>query len=357
MKTIRKSLVREKISLASIPPNSGEGKHKAAHCLSDQYVKQKPNAFHIRQTTETTPVEALSRLFKQPIDSLETLGGGDNFVYLVNDRWIFRVPKSESAKKANLREQILLTEVSRNVTTTIPQYTFWDQDTGIGGYQEIEGGPLSSEFYDDLNATEQYQLAHDLASVISEIHSIAVDRVPFLPATTSKTNDMFNKLDSSLGHNSFFLMEDKKKLVRALMVAEQMGAESALSLVVLHNDLHGDNIIVNEATRQLSGIIDFSDAHVGPPMIDFCHLYRVNFDLAEQAALIYAQKRNVDPVLFIKACRAWATVQHAVSVIVNLQADNPRTGRRLIRAGRALNCLLGAAPPETTATHIVDKGV
>src|SRR5258708_38827851 len=57
-------------------------------------------------------LDKIAHLFNQEIISHRSLGGGENFVYLINDQWIFRAPKKAAALCANQREQILLKELN-----------------------------------------------------------------------------------------------------------------------------------------------------------------------------------------------------------------------------------------------------
>lgn len=61
--------------------------------------------------------------------------------------------------------------------------------------------------------------------------------------------------------------------------------------VVLSNDLHSKNILVNDSHR-LSGIIDFTDCAIGNPFLEFRHFYRISPQLFEATVGFYCAKQG-----------------------------------------------------------------
>jgi hypothetical protein len=315
---------------------------QAVDKLSDNYEVPKTKSLFQRNNI-LIPLEHVSAQFREPIYNINPLGGGDNFVYLINNFWVFRVPKNYAAKQANQSEQILLEELSKKVkSTSIPHYTFWDHKTGIGGYQEIPGIALS-KLFNKFNDSQKMDLAHDLARALSEIHSVSVKKNSFLQNHEPTAHEFFRRLRVALSYPSIFSHEESRMLNIALQKAEIFMKTPIFSPVVLHSDLHADNIIIDSKKNHLNGIIDFSDARIGAPIVDFCKIYRVSPSLAENAARKYAQIRNLDESLFLQGCRAWACVWHAAQVAHNQNSDSFQTRKRLIRAARVLKYLLTAS--------------
>lgn len=303
-------------------------------------TQKKSSPSFLIQANPTLSINRIFQLFNLTITDHKALGGGENFVYLINGQLIFRLPKSESARIANRREQILLSELRYCVKSThIPVYNFWDHEHGVGGYHEIKGIALSYKFYNSLSAAQKDLLARDLALSISEIHSLAKEKVP-LNNCLSEIREYMNLVNSSLERHSIFAQPAVKKIKEALLIIEQrIYARNAIT-VVIHSDLHCDNIIVDPSSKVLSGIIDFSDARIGPAVVDFSNLYRVNPQLAENAAAIYAHQKKLDERAFLEELRAWSLVWLAACIAHNYNGPSLREQKRVMRAGRAFNYLI-----------------
>lgn len=290
-----------------------------------------------------TPVSMglVASLFNNNISSYKPLGG-ENFVYLINDQWVFRIPKQDYAKSANRREQILLKELNNYVKSTqIPVYKFWDHENGVGGYEEIKGVALSYRFYNNLSAEEKTRLARDLGFALHEIHCLPLKSASFLNNCIPEAKEYIKMAESALGSHGIFSYHEVSQIRQAIGVIKQSIYKSDPALVVLHSDLHCDNILVDPQAKKLSGLIDFSDSRIGFAVIDFANLYRVSPQLAEEAARVYARTKNISAHDFITECRAWSVVWQAAGVAKNYQGKTLREEKRVIRAGRALNFLLG----------------
>lgn len=286
-------------------------------------------------------IDTIAALFSDPIVTHRPLGGGENFVYLINDQWIFRIPKKEQAIDANRREQIVLKELNASMKSTqIPRYSFWDHERGIGGYKEIKGSALSFEFYNSLGPKEKSILAHDLALAISELHDLPLKKTAFLKNAKAEANAYIQAASDALGPQSIFAKPEIEKINEALGTALALIENPHAPQVVVHGDLHCDNILVDPATKGLSGIIDFAEARIGSPVIDFANLYRVNPQLAEMTATNYARCKNIDPQTFLKECRAWSIIWQVACISQNYRRPTLREQKRVIRAGKALTYLL-----------------
>jgi aminoglycoside phosphotransferase (APT) family kinase protein len=66
---------------------------------------------------------------------------------------------------------------------------------------------------------------------------------------------------------------------------------------VLHNDLHGENILVDPATHEVTAVIDFGDVAYGDPCSDLNYLCEFDLHQAERIARRYREAGGgiVDP--------------------------------------------------------------
>ncbi len=70
--------------------------------------------------------------------------------------------------------------------------------------------------------------------------------------------------------------------------------------VVLHGDLVGDHLLVDEHTGRLTGIIDFSDVALGDPAHDFLGFWSYGASVAAYAVSTYGQA-GTDPTLLARS--------------------------------------------------------
>jgi aminoglycoside phosphotransferase (APT) family kinase protein len=280
----------------------------------------------------------ISCLLKEKINNYKELGGGENLVYLVNNKYIFRIPRQQRAMHANRREQILLKELAQHVKSTqIPCYSFWDHKSGVGGYKEIKGIALTYKLYNNLSLSQKNHLARNLALAISEIHELPLKKAPFLKNAEPEIKALMKQAASLVFAPSILAQQDREKIQEALIIIENLLAESNYKLVVAHSDLHGDNILIDSSLKSLNGIIDFSDARIGFALIDFANLFRINRKLAEDTAATYARLKKIDVQKFLRECAAWSLIWQASCIAQNHHATTLRGQRRVIRAGRALS--------------------
>ena len=60
--------------------------------------------------------------------------------------------------------------------------------------------------------------------------------------------------------------------------------------MVVHNDLHSDNILIDPKTKRLSGIIDFTSAAIDTAYHEFRYLHLIDLELVALAVQAYNQK-------------------------------------------------------------------
>lgn len=274
------------------------------------------------------------------LSSIRELGGGDNDVYLVNKVWILRIPKHQKAKLANQREQCLLGLLSSQVSCIdIPHYIYWHHDLGAGIYKAIAGDPLSFKIYNNLTPSEREQLALDIAKALSEIHTTPLE-VLSLDSASKIASERLDFLESLLPTQNLFSVAECEKIYKAIKQVRFMLDPQSSNQVLLHADLHCENVLFNNRTKCLSGIIDFSDVRMGPAFFDFSGFYRISGQLAERIEQEYAAIMGLNVEQFSCACANWALVQQASAALLNQEAQTYRYIRRLIRAGQALGYLL-----------------
>ena len=100
-------------------------------------------------------------------------------------------------------------------------------------------------------------------------------------------------------------------------------------LVLLHRDLHGENLAFDSDSKTISGVFDFSDAEIGDYPADLSGLFTIHYDLAIRTSEAYAKLNNIDNPL-IPAATDYI-LKRAVCLLYNRENNKPNEVKRLFR--------------------------
>jgi aminoglycoside phosphotransferase (APT) family kinase protein len=200
------------------------------------------------------------------------LGHGlDHTAFLAGDL-VIRVGNEDTAE----REARLLAAVADAVAVPVPRVRF--ADAGILAYPLLPGRPL-------LGRPAPGGLAELLGQFLRRLHALDVDFVPHEPA------DPGEWLDD---------LDGPPSLVRVLHAT--VPAPAARSVLV-HADLGAEHLL--ESGGVLTGVIDWTDAAVTDPALDFARLYRdFGPDFLTLVGQAYGDPPPHDRILFFARCAA-----------------------------------------------------
>ena len=204
--------------------------------------------------------------------------GQFNDILLVNDRTIFRFPKTAREAEKLATEIALLKTLQSLVPLPIPRPLYQSKEgTVIGqifmGYPLLPGEPLWPEKLCAFNNEQLRYVAHQLATFLQRLHGISPEMLEVkLPAAQGceAWSDLYERFRLKLFP---FMRPDAR-----LQVTQQFEAflgdarNCSYTPALIHGDLGPSNILYNLQTMTVSGIIDFSSVAWGDPAIDFAAL-------------------------------------------------------------------------------------
>jgi aminoglycoside phosphotransferase (APT) family kinase protein len=212
-------------------------------------------------------------------------GGWGSFTFLVDDH-ILRFSRGPAVAAAHHREAALLPVVARSVTFAVPEPDFfgdWDGRTLIG-YPLIEGRSLTAE--DDWRS---------LACVLRQLHDVPVDDARTAlgcAGTTNEWRDYYLDLWARTVERALPVLPVDLRTVVEREYTVFLDGDWNFTPVLVHRDLAPEHVLV-DARGVVVGLIDFEDATVGDPAVDFAGLSAVlGHDRTEQ--LLAAYGRPVD---------------------------------------------------------------
>lgn len=191
---------------------------------------------------------ALAAHVPGPAVAVAELGSGlDNTAFLAGDL----VVRVAGDGHGVLREARLLAVVAAKVSVPVPVVRFADDGNGVLAYPLLPGRPL-------LGRPAPGGLAHRLGRFLRELHAIdpaAVDGL--VPVEDIAPGGWLPDLDGPAG---------------LLRVLHGTVPPPATRRVLAHADLGAEHIL--EQAGDITGVIDWSDAAVTDPALDFARLYR-----------------------------------------------------------------------------------
>lgn len=191
-------------------------------------------------------------------------GGWGSHTFWVTGEHILRFARTPSVAAAHRREARLLPLLAPAVSFAVPvPDLFLDLgDCACIGYPPIVGRPLVAS--DDWRS---------LAGVLRELHSFSVD-VAREVLGSDDWRGYYERLWIDVTERVLPVLEPD---LRGVLVREYLGFLGGgwdFAPVLVHRDLAAEHILVDSAGRVV-GLIDFEDAAVGDPAVDFAGLLGV----------------------------------------------------------------------------------
>jgi aminoglycoside phosphotransferase (APT) family kinase protein len=180
--------------------------------------------------------------------------GYDFLVAIVDDDWVFRFPRRAGVEEALEREIALLPLLAPALPVSVPAFEHISRDPLFVGYRLIRGEPLVDEDPEGVRA------------FLNALHALdpsllPVQQVDWVQAYRQQCREFERRvlplLDTELRRLATRLFADAETLVD-------------FTPVLLHGDLGPEHLLVWEG--RLAGVIDWGDARVGDPALDYAWL-------------------------------------------------------------------------------------
>jgi aminoglycoside phosphotransferase (APT) family kinase protein len=254
---------------------------------------------------------AFPRMRGMPVEFLDE--GWDFRVFEVGGEWVFRFPKHEGSvtklkmELALLPKLNLLRKVTDSPSLRIPDYEYsgispGDPDWPFGGYRKLPGIPgHASEEIDWPSVTRQ------LGSFLSWLHGCSIDsaRQAGVPEMPDLVNYWHARSLAELETLSVNQVDNDE--VRRFL-EDHRPASFAGPTCLTHNDLFVEHVLLHPGSGGVSAIIDWGDAVIGEPAIDFAALYSW-LGASNVQRLLASYSRPIDDQVlararYLAACRA-----------------------------------------------------
>jgi len=200
--------------------------------------------------------------------------GQFNHVLCLDERWIFRFPKSAGAAADLARELDILPRLQGRLPLPIPELRFHARDAESGdllfmGYPRLSGVPLMRERFARLRGNEAILtgIAKDLALFLRQLHAIAPSELDLAPAGESAHAE-WARIGAEIREKLYPPMRSdareavERNFVMALNDADLWRYDECL----IHGDFGTGNLLFHKG--RISGVIDFGFCGPGDPAQD-----------------------------------------------------------------------------------------
>ena len=193
-------------------------------------------------------------LGRSPRTILEVEDGYDFEIAIVDDEWVFRFPRRSAVEQALEREIVLLPAIAPTLPVDVPSFEHLSRDPLFVGYRLIRGDPLVDEDADGVRAFLEALHALDPSG-------LPVERPDWVEAYRDQCAE-FERLVLPL------LSKDRRSQAMRLFGEAETLVDFKPAL--LHADLGPAHLRVRHS--RLVGVIDWSDARLGDPALDYAWL-------------------------------------------------------------------------------------
>lgn len=228
------------------------------------------------------------------ITSMKHIGVGWHHDALdVNNGIVFRMPREVHLKDLAARatcEINILHGLQNSLPVAIPDPSYIPPDKSYFGYRKLEGTVLA-DIESQLTDADWLQIIGewtDLAAAIHRGFSIETARELGVPDFDGTDMGMAEKLFSLPEVETDLLMFAKQTIerVRSIDLRNQL-------LVLIHNDMQFQNILVDTNTKRMTSLIDWTDVCIGPIAREFAIGSWMHNGRLQAAATVYMEKTGV----------------------------------------------------------------
>lgn len=208
------------------------------------------------------------------VSSARLLGEGwDNSAWLIEEQWVFRIPRRAIAVPLVEREIAVLPLLAPLLPLPVPEPVFIGRPSAAHPWPFFASRLLPGQELADAELADRDRstLGAKLGRFLRTLHGVEVESVDpngALPADPNGRADMGVRVprarEQLLELERDGLWDPPDDVERLLVHAEQLPLSG--EIVLVHGDLHVRHVLVDRGAA--SGVIDWGDVCVGDPAID-----------------------------------------------------------------------------------------
>lgn len=174
--------------------------------------------------------------------------------------WILRIARTAEINAAHRREERLLPLLHKTLSFAVPLPEHggdWNEHRYLA-YRKLAGRPLR---------TGDRQVA--VAGMLRELHAFPVDVAAAALGPTGSWREEYVRLREKFEQAAIRRLDAELAAAVRREYDRFLAGPMDFTTALVHRDLGTEHILVDPATRTPTGMIDFEDATIGDPAIDF----------------------------------------------------------------------------------------
>jgi aminoglycoside phosphotransferase (APT) family kinase protein len=216
------------------------------------------------------------------VQSIKTLQPGwDSVVFLVNERWIFRIPTRPEVVDGLRREIALLPIIASRTATPIPHFEIVAESNRhtpfpFVGYRRLPGEPLGS-IQDRLNPAAISSVATQIGRFLTDLHTTPLEHGIHAGLEPFNVEDWVSEHAELIDEVSDIIADRlgrsaRDRITRYIHELSQRIDWHAVPPALIHSDLGTEHILVDLEDGHRVSVIDFGDLRIGDPAMDLAGL-------------------------------------------------------------------------------------
>ena len=201
--------------------------------------------------------------------------GAANAVVIVDDAWVFRIARNESARASLEREARLLAVLPRHVELSVPESTFYPPDTMR--QRKLHGQPLDRHTLLRQPPDVQERLVEQLARFLFELHRVPepeLRQAGVAPTEAAvgpaEARELYETVERELvPHLKSYVVARMREHFRPVLSGE---LDLGFDPVLVHADLNPSHLLWAPQEGRLTGVLDFGMAGLGDSAIDYAFI-------------------------------------------------------------------------------------
>jgi aminoglycoside 2''-phosphotransferase len=238
--------------------------------------------------------------------------GDDNLVVVLDEDWMARFPRTDAYRGRFAAELNLLAKLAPLSPVSLPHYEYVSEGRDFGVYRKIQGREMTPDVFAAMPAAEQRMVLSSLASFLSTLHAVPAETIRQPDGAIARTwsGAQFAALYRDVRRTEIAGTVSPQTLARFDAFHEALATLQPGPARLAHDDLSDDHILVDGS--RLTGIIDFSDAAYGDPVIDFAWFWSLgeaNLDRLLQDYKFASQDAS------LKTRSLWIFVRYSINLL------------------------------------------
>ncbi|HET9894188.1 MAG TPA: aminoglycoside phosphotransferase family protein [Streptosporangiaceae bacterium] len=210
--------------------------------------------------------------------------GWDHELFRVGGQWILRFPQRAERVPWLLREIEILRVAAERIGPKAPRFELIGEPSEVYPYPFVGYRMLPGAGADQVPV--RAELAGEIGRLLAALHRVDPRRIP--PAPERWGDERCAQLPEVAPAARSALGPQLRVLAEPYLSGLEAEPDRAAPMRFIHNDICPDHLIVDAATGELTGLIDFTDAMVGDPVLDFAGLIGVGgYDFIARVADFY----------------------------------------------------------------------